>query len=446
MPEIIEVSELDNWVINYVDAYRERYYVHFKKQDGTRHEMHIPDCVTWFLHPGIMNEYGYSTWGGLLQFLQDVGNPEDSYYNVYLYEHFYYSSDEGWSPRRDIPPETKLVDISIDGYRGFPNSCVLLPEPEEQPTALAISGEVTYNFVSEGPVFRLKVRQDFVHNNQDDLHRVLSYNFSPRFDTQGGFTFHKDRKDVGPHYGVEIEVSSRINPNELQRIVTDVEPKQEIFFYFKHDSSIYPYYDYSYEIVTMPCKKKFLIKNLRILFEKLDRLAKDKGSCIGDFFDCNLRYNNGLHIHVEKSAFRSRLVANRFASIWNQWSKSSLDLLNTFSKRPNGIQNQEYCRTHPNMSRRTLSYRIREGAVVRDSYERRSACREAPNTLEVRIFQGLFDLDHIINSIQVVDAMFYYAHEMSLSSFDMRFADSFKRWIRKRGGYLRVQKMLKGDK
>lgn len=438
----------------YTGEYSSIYETEFFMSDGSVNFIHISDTIFWFVNPSFMKEHGYSTFGGLLEFIKKKGVPTDSFYRESLDVIFDRDSDEegrfaySYKLKDGFDPSAQLVSYREESsYTSEHFRYHLLPTNNRSVEEVwSLSGRVIWN----GDKFVLYISKDQRVPQEvsisRNLSRVFSYDFRPTFGDSEDFQFKSDRKDVGPHYGVEIELSTLISPEELQRIVVEVEPKQEPFFYFKHDGSIYAHYEYTYEIVTMPCKRRFLIKNLKILFDKLDRLAEDKGDTLSDYFDTQLRSNNGLHIHVEKNAFRSRLVANRFACLWNQWSRSSLSVLNALSKRPNGIQNQEYCRTHPGMNRRTLPWRLKNGAQVNDNYERRSACREAPATLEVRIFQGLFDLDHILNSIQAVDAMFYFAHEMSLSSFDMRFSKAFKTWVKKKGTYVRVQNILKGVK
>lgn len=417
----------------------------FEDSEGKVTRIEVPDSPYWFLDPRVMKEHGYSTVGEFLSFLNKIGDPRDSYFLNFIKDVFY--RDVGtrkWTTSFSEDKPLVAVEVLNSNTQSFFH-LIDPPEENENEGIYSFYGDLYLVDNSHGLFAIFGRKRESVGELDNNLTRVLDYNFAPFFG-QTPFEYKQDRKDVGPYYGVEIEVSTRISPLELQTIVTEVEPKQEPFFYFKHDGSIYPCMDYAYEIVTFPCKKRFLVKNLRTLFDKLQRLSEEKGNSLRHYFDCQLRMENGLHIHVDKTAFRSRLVANRFASIWNQWSRSSLAMLNKFSKRPNGIEAAEYCGVHPGMDRKTLPARLKIGAVVTQTRERRSACREAPATLEVRVFQGLFDLDHILNSIQVVDAMFYFAHEMSLSSFDMKFAPAFKKWIRSKGGYLRVQNMLKGDK
>lgn len=250
--------------------------------------------------------------------------------------------------------------------------------------------------------------------------------------------FHSLKKErTKLYFGMELEMSSKIEPGDLQYIVTEVEPKQKPFFYFKSDSSVGGIYDYRYELVTMPCTPRFLRKNLRLFFRKLEEYIKKHhpNTTMSDWIDVNTNASNGLHIHLSKDAFRGsvhgdRLWRNKFGSIWNQWDSKNLAFLHKLGKRVS--TDNHYYKPHRNMRDRTLNYRLREGATCYEHEDRYAACRETRQTVEVRIFQGMVDLRHILYCINLTVAMFEYSRNMPISALNRDWSQHFLNYLSKR--------------
>ena len=155
--------------------------------------------------------------------------------------------------------------------------------------------------------------------------------------------FRKVSKDITytPMYGLELEVNTLLSTEEIYRIVTEVEPKQEPFFIFKDDASISGKFGArgNYELVTVPCSYRYLRKAWATFFKKVEDLCKAKGLEVGEVFDTSKSLTNGLHIHVSKDAFYSDHHQRKFMAVFNQWDQTTIDFLARISGRPSYTTN-----------------------------------------------------------------------------------------------------------
>jgi hypothetical protein len=306
------------------------------------------------------------------------------------------------------------------------------------------------NFNNEFPIIidlESVYADDAVQTNLPSyLYKKNNYTYAP------DPVFRFDQRDKGNQelfFGLELEMSTKLSCRELQKIVTEVEPKQDFFFYFKQDSSISGSYSNLVELVTHPCSPAFLRKNFRILFQKIERLCEERGIFMHDVIDMTPNPSNGIHIHVSRKSFGDtrRPVGkhwkNRFASVWNLWDSESTDFLTVLSRRPSPISDNRFCKAHPNMRGKFVSNRLVTGAVCENRDDRYSACRETTATVEVRIFQGMFDLGHILYCIQLTKAVHEYSSGMSLSALGRGFKQDFTRWVAQSGRYPSIIKEIK---
>ena len=273
--------------------------------------------------------------------------------------------------------------------------------------------------------------------------RFNSYSF--KMDSHEYDFFRTTEKEMREEHslmlGLELEICTNLDCKEIQYIVTDVEPKQKPFFIFKSDSSITGKFDKKYELVTVPCSPKYLKREWKLFFDKVERLAKTKGKTTSDYFDTATNLSNGLHIHVSKASFGfdTKYHLRRFLTLMNQYDKSSTDFINQFARRPIKYTDNSYCTPNETYQGRTVAYRIKSCRS-----EKRSACHElSRNTVEVRIFQGIFDKDHVVRSIEFVDAMVNFSRFMSLQMFGRKFVKGFTDYVMKQPGYLKLKEELK---
>ena len=278
-------------------------------------------------------------------------------------------------------------------------------------------------------------------------YRKMNYTFTPE-----DLPFLKTKKEKHRRYfGMEIEVSSTITPTELQIIVTEVEPKQELFFYMKDDTSIRGKYGQYFEIVTVPMTPRRMKREWHTLFKKLERLCSERGVDLEDVFDMSEDLNNGIHIHVNNKCFVSHAKPtkykrgrsfhkNRFLTAFNQWDTSFQVWMKKVSKRPYEGRRSEYFPPHPCFDGLTVARRLSQGQT---HDEHRSACHDNGRTTEVRVFYGLFDLKHIFSCIEFTDAMIDFTHNAPISAFGSRFVPKFTSWLDRQPGYRNAKEVLK---
>lgn len=234
---------------------------------------------------------------------------------------------------------------------------------------------------------------------------------------------HLARDSTEQYLGMEFEIDSDYTPVELQYLVTQVEPKQEPFFYFKHDGTIEDSqrHEHAYEVVTLPCTPKYLKRNMRIFFDKVQREL--------DASKFHAGATTGVHVHLSKDAFFSKLHLRKFNTIWNQYDRKNRVFIEALGKR----MATHYCKPNERLLGTTLARRLRDEFVPYGSHpDKYSACRMTNNTTEVRVFKGGFDYDHAQYCIDVVCAMFDFSDVVSIKDIGSpRFEDSFKAWLKK---------------
>lgn len=289
------------------------------------------------------------------------------------------------------------------------------------------------------------------------------YNYSFKMDTTGFDWFRSVSGENSVYFGLELEISTKLSLPEIQYIVTQVEPKQEPFFIFKQDGSVTGAYTNKIELVTVPCTPRYLRKNWKLFFQKLERLVAAKGSTIDQYFDTSTTLTNGLHIHVSKDSFVDKSHSNKFLTAWHQWDDDSVGIISDVSCRPNGYKDHGYCKiydvyrqTNPKDSRthgiakferakaqRSLAKRLKGIKVA----ERGTVAHDGNSaTIEVRVYQGIFDIGHIIRSISFTEAMFEYCQNIGYSGFDANFARTFTGFIKKHSKFAAIHNIFKYGK
>jgi len=256
------------------------------------------------------------------------------------------------------------------------------------------------------------------------------WNYTYKMDSFEYKFFRKIAYEDAPMLGVELEFSTRLSTFEMQKIVTEVEPKQEPFFIFKHDGTVTGKYTNKVELVTVPCTGRYLRKNLKLFFGKLEKLIQAKGHVLEDYFDLSANLNNGIHTHIDKTSFRTMTNQRKFLTIFNQYDSSALSFINKIAKRPRGLSESQYCRNSLAYDGRTLARRLSgRGLSTLDRY---SACHgRNRETLEVRAYQGIFNLRHLLQCISFTEAMWQYSHEAPNTGYDYRFENTVSSFLLK---------------
>lgn len=386
------------------------------------------DVSYTFLQSSFLEENNLSTVQDTLDLLNSWGYNETLYGSLRYHGYRFDKGNWTWS------------HISKSGNEPIVGT-ELYPSPSSSSSFLYTNGlekyfytDLSYTIDNNEPLWKVwyKIKQDLP--NLDIPAFMLeqnSHKFTPEFQIM------RDNDMSNMTFGIEIEVSTKLSKWDLQYLITQVEPIQEPFFYFKHDGSINSSYgfEHTYEIVTMPCTFKFLRKNFKILFDKLDAKLPDWPKYFKIDKSC------GVHVHVNKDSFFSNLHLKKFVSIWNQY-----DSLNTTFIQKVGMRKfNKYCNIHQDQDGRTIARRLKVGAWGPGHDNKRYAsCRETYHTAEVRIFKGGFDYDHIMYCLEAVHAMHQFSNKTPISLISTRrFIPEFTTWLNDEVKYSRLKEHLK---
>ena len=290
------------------------------------------------------------------------------------------------------------------------------------------------------------------------------HNYSFQMNKDDFNWFRSVSKESGTFFGMELEMSTSLSTVEIQAIVTEMEPKQEPFFIFKQDSSISGRFHNSLELVTVPCTPKYLRTHWKIFFKKLEKLTRAQNKTIGDFFDVSESLSNGIHIHVDKGSFTDKFHTSKFLTAWHQWDDDSTGIISDVACRPQKYYENNYCvisskykntsastaRTPSSIpkfvrqrAQRSLARRLKGIKVD----ERQSVAHDSSsNTIEVRVYQGIVDIKHIMRCISFTEAMFEYTESIGLSGFDSNFAPTFTKFIKNDRKYKALHGIFKFNK
>lgn len=271
-------------------------------------------------------------------------------------------------------------------------------------------------------------RRETEHGFDQAYYRQLNYTF--KMDPDEYDFFRTVSSESGPFFGMELELCTKVSPKELQLIVTDVEPFQKPFFIMKQDSSVSGKYEHRYEVVTVPCTPRYLRREWKILFTKIERLCGERGLSVSDLFDTSDNLTNGIHIHISKESFSSMCHLRRFVTSMHQTTGSVKRMIQTFSQRPHDYTKHGYCPVNPDFVGRKLWWRLKEG--MRSSGSGRTVCHTSnTHTVEVRVFQGIFDMAHLFRCVSFTQALMEYTDEIGYQDFDSKFVSGFKSHITK---------------
>ena len=262
------------------------------------------------------------------------------------------------------------------------------------------------------------------------------WNYTKKMDSDE-YNFYRTLKGEGADnvmFGMELEVSTKLSCEEIQEIVTDVRPKQEPFFIFKQDSSISGQYSNNVELVTVPCSPKYLKKAWKLFFNKVHKLCAAKGLEIKDVFDVRNDLSNGIHIHVSKSTFLNKLHKRKFVAAWNSPESNITRTIQRISGRPFNYTDNHYC---------TPNYRFDTKLARRLQMDTngRATCHELSRTVEVRVFQGIVDIDHIIRCIEATEAMYYMVLSLPISKFT-DYPELLEEFVHKNSGYNKLKEFF----
>ena len=334
-----------------------------------------------------------------------------------------------------IPGRT--IDVNSDSFTDFVESLEsrgrtefsLFNATDNRYTTSNVKLQYDYHEYELGKFYiRLSYNTPEIRRGRTDS-SVYEWNYRPTFE----FFNEKNTKN-STYFGLELEVCTDINPGELMKVMTEVEPKQEPFMYPKRDSSISGNHRYKYELVTHPMSPRRMRREFRTLYSKLHSLLVAQGKTIEDVFTMNV-LTNGLHIHVSRSAFNTPLDSfsrsksksfrmAKFAYLWNNGNKSNAEFISKLAKRD--VINAQFSHSSRDHTGRTLGWSLNN----MDPSERYVCCNTRNSeTLEVRVFQGNPTLQNILYCIDAVESMLVFSLESSYSRINFNLESLFKQWL-----------------
>lgn len=420
-----------------------------------------------FFDPRLHKEFGFTTFNSMIKWWTEnrakikAQNGSTNYSEIkYRFGTFFwplsvYLEDSLEQMKRDLYGylNTPSLTIQISGRTISGSNSFLLYTPEE----VEVEDPVYYINSFEKGVILLKKstgRGSSVGSASRDWTDVMNYTF--RMEPDKYKFFRSVNNEQNYFFGLELEVSTKLSAKEIQAIVTEVEPKQEPFFIFKQDSTLSGKYNNYVEIVTVPCSPRYLRKNFKIFFQKLNKLCKEKNMSISDVFDTSRDLNNGIHIHVSRDDFCFKHHVNRYLAAWNQWDDQVMKLFQEVSQRPGKYSESRWCKQSQNFLKTKPKSKFKLAKFKRASAQKSIATRlkgvraedryciinqENSATLETRIFQGIFDLSHIMQCISFNEAMLDFTAVASYSQFDDKFVESFHKFIEGKVKYKSICKI-----
>ncbi len=298
----------------------------------------------------------------------------------------------------------------VEPYTGYHDFLLCETEDPETPSRFCID-----DFRSMG---RLTVKAVPGTSGSETIwSKKRNYTFKMNSEEYGWFRTHKN--ETNAWFGLELEVSTRLSVQEIQHIITEVEPKQKPFFIFKEDSSVRGRYSNRVEIVTVPASPRYLRVNFKLFFQKLEKLCEAKNRSISEYFDTSESLSNGIHIHVDRDCFATRLSQRRFVAMWQERTRDVVRIYDMVSKRPGGVMESTYSRPSPEYKGRTIAGKLNWANPIGTA--RQSIVNEENRaTLEVRAYQGIFDLRHLMQCISFTELMLELSHEVGYKDFGRR--------------------------
>jgi hypothetical protein len=241
-------------------------------------------------------------------------------------------------------------------------------------------------------------------HNKAPLYNVMQYSANPLKFLKWPLTLKKEHNPV--LYGLELELSTNYSCQQL------VEATDEPFFIIKTDSSVTGSKRFKYELATIPMSYKAHRKHWAHWFSTLNY----------DEFDQTKDTNNGLHIHIAKTAFINSSHIRNFT--WFFTMPAHTDFMLIVSERPQS--SLDSYATMPNHSgSRTQAYLNTLNTVK----QVRGCIHLSPKgTIEVRLFRGIVSLAEILKNLEFTDSVFNYTMNASIQTLTLK---HYYQWLQK---------------
>lgn len=233
--------------------------------------------------------------------------------------------------------------------------------------------------------------------SRDMLSQVLNY--STNVLDMLPFTIRGSNEQYSPLYGIELEACSDYSPQQI------IAAQQELFFIMKQDGSISGEGRHKYEMVTVPCTFKVHKRLWAEFFNKVDYTQ----------FDTSKSTGNGMHIHIDRTAFKAKGHLNRFT--WFFSNPANFDFLFEISERPTKNDMTRWAPLpHLGLLRKSQAM----GRAINTFSNLRGAVHFKQNkTVEIRMFKGVVSYATIIKNLEFIDSLFHYTLEQSITNITL---------------------------
>lgn len=216
-------------------------------------------------------------------------------------------------------------------------------------------------------------------------------------------TDYPEPRGVGPWYGVEIEVEipSRLHDEEVAEDVLDTIGSHRVII--KHDGSL----NHGFEIVSAPMS----LAEHRRTWPSISDCGDYKSFRSWDTDTC------GMHVHVDRRHFKSKLHLARFIGFINA------DFNADFVTLVAGRSSTQWASTNND--------RVRLGRTSANDSEKYVAVSTRKwDTVEVRIFRGTIRSKHILRNLEFVEALINFTLPASRSLADSLRYDEFLKFLK----------------
>ena len=251
-----------------------------------------------------------------------------------------------------------------------------------------------------------KVKKEMSKHDKSSLYSILEYSTDITRLIPDTFLALEGEFEP-PFYGVELEVST---DHDVREVIDAVE---ELFHICKRDGSLSGSKRNLMEIVTVPASLKAHKRMWAEMFSNLDMTK----------FDQTKDTQNGMHVHVDRQAFKNPKHLKRFC--WFFGNAYNSDFILAVSERTK--ESFDRWASSPKFKSEGLSGYYKGTSRMPTSKNSAVNMNKAA-TIEVRIFKGIVSYATLVKNLEFVDAVLNFTRDASLVNYTM---DNFVEWLGK---------------
>jgi len=241
--------------------------------------------------------------------------------------------------------------------------------------------------------------------DRSQLYNVFQYSQSPTEMLKWPRILKNEHKPV--LYGVELEVSTNYDVRKI------IDATNELFLIAKQDSSISGACRNRMELVTVPCSLRMHKREWAHFFSKLDY----------EQFDTSKDTNNGMHVHIDRTAFVDKDHIRNLAWLVN--NPANVQFWMAVSERTE----QSFNNFSPvaSFGNRSKVSAFKQATDLVAGLRGAINVRSSKPTIEVRLFRGIVSYAAVLKNLECVDAMFNFTMSRNIKELNIR---NFINWIR----------------